>query len=286
MASVPTVAEALARYSAEVGTKYAAIVRRYLEWGGVCSDASLSRYVRYLRDQGLGDGTIDLYIRTVRAFYRRNGLHPPAVKGWRYSPSQAVRPALDRDVVERLVSAARDGVLSPRQETLLALATTYGMRAEEMARVKSEDVDRDGGRIFVHTAKGGRPRWCWLPPEIAERLQHDWPGCSASDVVATFGRMWRAADLGDRPRRVAWHSVRRSLVRDLLVAGVPGEDVGRFMRWASSDADELRMVALYGHPTHTVGAGGMQRVQEGDPGSREYDAVVWDRHPYLPLWRF
>ena len=281
-----TAAEALARYRAEAGPKFAARVEAFLRWGGTNTDASLTAYVRELSAQGLRPGTVDLHVRTIRAFYRRFGLPAPRPRGFRFDPRDSHRPALDRALIESLLRAAKEGELPAGSAWMLVLAATYGMRAGELAAVRPEDVDLDGQRLYIRTLKGGQPRWCWLPPEVAALLPGELPRVSANQAESAFAGIWGAVLEVERPKGTGWHSIRRSLVRDLRLAGVPREARTRFLRWKGGGGDGAeRMDEWYGHPSEVVGVSGVEAAREEDAGRREYDAAVWDRHPYLPILR-
>lgn len=283
--------EAIERYAQEAGPKPAARVRRYFEWLGTVhganSDTVFARFLHHLQEEGLAPGTVDLYARTVRAFFRRFGLQPPRVKGPRLDPfKDQKRPALEWELIARMIRAARAGDVTNRQASLLALATTYGLRAGELAAIRVADVDLPGERIYIRTLKGGRPRWCWVPPEIVPYLEGVWAPSNPNAVEKVFDNLWGAVMDTKKPERTNWHSVRRALVRDLITAGVPESAVARFLRWSSgSGRGPERMVALYARPSEYVGAEGVTPAREEDEGRREYDALVWDLHPYLSLWR-
>lgn len=279
-----TVRKALEQYAEAAGPKRAATVRRFVESKGWHADGSraLTEYLRDLEAQGMKPGTVDQVYRTVRAFYRRLGLQPPRVPGHRYDAMDSSRPALSRDAIEVMVQAAKDGRLHPQHAGYLVLSTVYGMRATEIASVRDDDVDREQERIYIRTAKGGRARWTWLPTQAAAYLPDHWPVASEAHVEASFGRIWDVALEADRPRGVAWHSVRRALVRDLREQGVDATDVERFLRWASGGS--RRMVQLYERPNEIVSATGEREGVTIPEGTREADAAVWDRHPYLHLF--
>ena len=278
-----TIREALEIYAREAGTQYAARVRRWLDWGGRAEDEILARYSRHLREQGLSDGTVDLHLRTIRAFYRRFGVRPPAVRGWRFDARESRRPALDRELIRELVSAAKRGQLFAWHAPLVALATVYGMRAAEMAAVRSEDIDVGHSRIYIRTLKGGVRRWAWLPPELHGFLE-GWQAPSPAEVERAFADIWSAVADDPKPRGVGWHAIRRALVRDLAEAGVSSQSRIRFLRWRDAGSGAARMDALYSAPNLLVSREGVEAVTEGDQGSRDYDREVWDRHPYLPMW--
>lgn len=271
-------------YGRHAGAKYGAIARRYVESGGERSDRSLARYVRAMEDRGYRRGTIDLHLRIIAAFYRRQGLEPPRVRGWSYDLHEAHRPAVSASWVEQIIPHARTHPeVTLRERTVLALATTYGLRAGEVAAVRKEDVPGDG-RIFLRTEKGGERRWCHLPAEIARNLQTDWPPCNPSEVYAAWDRLWESAGIR-RPKGAGLHTVRRALMRDMTEAGVSQAACERFLRWADGGRGAGRMAALYRQPSAEIGSDGAVRQVEVDSGAREFDAEVWARHPYLRWWR-
>jgi integrase len=284
---VLTLAEALRDYGVQAGPKRAAIVRKFIDEQGWhpepdAASRALERHLRSLRQAGLRPSSVDQVYRTVRAFYRRYGLMAPRVPGQRYDPRDSSRPALSREVIERLVQAARQGLVPPLYTAYLALSTVYGLRAGEIASLRPEDLDRQGKRIYVRTLKGGVSRWIWLPEEVSRWLLDPWPGpAPVARVEAAFGRVWDATMESIRPARVAWHSIRRALHRDLASAGVSREARERFGRWASRTRE---MASLYAYPNATVTETGVQVAQREAEGTREEDREVWERHPYLCLW--
>lgn len=289
-----TVAEALDEYGREAGAGPARAVRRFLEAEGFERDASqaLTRHLRDLEAQGMKPGTRDYHYRMVRAFYRRLrddprlapgfrlSLRVPRVKDHRYSPDDADVFALSTEAVAQLVRAACDGQMRPLYAAYVALATTYGPRAIELSRVKAEDIDREGERFYRRVAKGGVSRWMWMPPAIALYLLDVWPRVATKKVEDAFAHAWDAAIEEERPKGVAWHSVRHALHRDLTAAGVPEEERTRFGCWAPSRT----MAARYARPNRTVGTSGVEVARPEEEGTREYDGNAWDVHPYLPLW--
>ncbi|MHB1803133.1 MAG: hypothetical protein ACYCU5_16040 [Actinomycetes bacterium] len=282
-----TIHEALTRYGQEAGQKPAATIRRYLDGGGDGSDASLSGFLADLERQGLGRGSIDLYRRQVQAFYRHFGIPAPKARQWRYDSSEAKRPALSRGLIGQMIQAALADRTSPRDCATLALATVYGLRATEIAAIRQQDVQIESQRLYIRTAKGGRPRWCWLPPCLHEAVDVEWGLATVSRVESAFPRLWRAVSGARKPPGVGLHAIRRALVRDLSLAGVPPQDIGRFMRWArgGASAGAERMVSWYANPSEEVTAegAGPARVEADD--TEQADAPVWGAHPYLGAWR-
>lgn len=281
----PEDARALETYRGQAGSKPGRIVQRWLQWGGRNGDAALGRYVRHLLDSGLGAGTVDLHVRTIRAFYRSLGQPAPTARGFRYDPRDAHRPALARDAIRAAVEAARAGDLTARQASLLCLSSTYGMRASELAAVETADLDWAGERIYIRATHGSPPRWMWLPTALRPWLPETWGPCGEDAVWPIFAAIWDTIGLAERARRTSWHAIRRALARDMREDGIPVEAIGRFFRWADGGMrGPGRMVEHYSHPTHEVGLAGERPARLEDQARREFDRDCWDRHPYLAWW--
>ena len=285
--------EALAIYGRRVGPvnreQNIAIVRRWLMWGGQPTDAHLAAYAKHLLDEGLRSGTVDLHLRTVRAFYRHLGIHAPR-NTFQHDQASERRPAAGGDLVRALIGAAKAGEFSAHQVAYLALGSVYGMRVGEVSAVRQEDVDLDGGRIFVRTEKGGVRRWQRIPDEIAPYLAIDWDPQDPDVVNASFGAM--LASIGvkrEKGDRLGMHILRRGVVLGLRRAGVADEDIAVFMRWArggkgvQNATGGVGEVLRYSDPSAIVGVGGeedmRQLTAEQDP-----DAAAWARHPFLAMW--
>jgi len=260
-----------------------AIVARYLAQGGDASDRRFGAYLRDLQAAGYADGTVDRHRRVLQAFFRWAGVRAPQAPGWTYDPETARRPALSAEAIAGLIAAARAGQLTRRQAALLAISTTYGLRAQELAAIRADDFDWEAPSFYVRTAKHGRRRRHWLPPAIAPWCLVAWPRTTAPAVDRVFAACWAAAFGTPHPPGVAWHSIRRALVRDLEQAGVPDRAVIAFLRWRSGADRATRLAALYGRPTETVGPAGAVPVVAAE-ATPEADAAVWARHPYLRWW--
>lgn len=65
------------------------------------------------------------------------------------------RDFLTKSEVERLLAGARQGRFGVRDHALLLLAYRHGLRVTEAIELQRQDVDLDGGRIWVTRLKGG-----------------------------------------------------------------------------------------------------------------------------------
>lgn len=257
-------------------------MERWLTWlgGNPPSDSMLTRYMAALEADGKQRGTVDRHRRAIQAFYRHFNVPAPKARGWKYSIQEGERLALGTDMIAALVAAVREQG-DAYCCGLLCLATVYGMRCEELSRVRPEDVDLPGERLYVRTVHGGQVRWTWVPPEARPWLDIAWPRTTARAVERLFADLWALATEAERPDGMAWHAVRRGLAVALEEAGVSESDGERFMRWKAGGRS---MVRHYRNPSAMVGVQGVERVRREEEASRAYDEEVWERHPWVGLW--
>lgn len=278
-----TRSEALARYAQICGPVRKASVLKtiedYLNWGGTSEDSSLKAYLAKLTREGYKIGTVDLARRRIRAFWRALGAHVPRAPLDFDMMQDSARPALSRTLMEHLRDAALEGQLEPYQAALTIIGVTYGLRVSELAKIQPQDVDIAGERFYVRPSKNGIARWLWMPQSIRPLLDIDWPEVSTAHVGSHFDAIWAQVIGTERPPGIAWHSVRRALVRDLSGAGIPDDDVNRFMRWRIGTRQAGPRI-LYANPTTTIGEVTVQDVAH-TASLRDVDMTVWDHHPYL-----
>lgn len=282
--------DALDRYASVCGParapQHLAVVRRYLAWGGTGDPAEWGRYVTYLRHhEGLSPATVAYHQRICRAFFRAVGL--PVPKAVRLDEeSHSERPAYHADWIRTLIGAAKTPPIDPLDRWIIALATTYGLRAVEIAAVSPHDVDLEQHRFYVHTAKHGATRWQWMPPAIRPWVH---PALSRSSAIPICGvqRVHRALDhvapvAGlERIARADLHGIRRGLVVALADAGVSDAAIIRFLRWSPAEGSSgARQLRRYRHPTVVIGG----EAAADRAGSDQEDREVWDRHPFLSAW--
>lgn len=267
-------------FTAEQAPTFVGIVRRWLETDGDPSDKALKLYVERLEDRGLKDGTINQNLNTIRRYIGFCGLPTPKCSWWHYDPQNADRPYFEPATVTLLVKAARRGP-SVKEAAQLCVATIYGLRVSEIAKIRQQDVDLPHQRIFVRASKGSRDRWTWIPPEICPWLDVAWMPTKPRKVAGTLDALWGMAMEARRPPGAAWHAVRRSVALALGDVGVSEADVERFLRWKGRG----NMARMYMHPNVRVLAdGSVERVQAQDEGLEAADRSVWQVHPYVPLW--
>lgn len=260
---------------------YVPKARRFLkECRGDFSRRAVERHLARLQREGYADGYVDLVFRTLKRFYRVNGLVWPFKRGEGpvIREREVFAPALDPAMVGRLIKGAQQGLLTSQEAALVALSTVYGLRRGEMAALDAKSVDLANQLIYVETAKHGRQRYHLIPPEILPHLaNHRFSPISATKASLAYYSAEEKAGL-PRIREVGWHAVRRILCRLLVDAGLPLPTVWDFLRWKRSDQ---MMVARY-YSVTVVGDTSRPELSRAD---REIDEAVFAAHPFLPLWR-
>jgi len=148
--------------------------RPLLEW---LSPATIAKFLRVLTEQGLCEASIARHLAAVRMFCRYLVIvgHLPSSpaevisqpKGWHRLPK-----TISKDRVQQLLAAPEgDTPLALRDRALLELAYATGMRAEELATVKTADINFSVGYLRC-IGKGSRERIIPLGSRAAECVQH------------------------------------------------------------------------------------------------------------------
>lgn len=254
-----------------------AICRRGLWAGEMPTEEDTRWYVSQLRASGLADTTIDWRLRAIATMYRRSRVRLPRQRLSLDTQNESV--ALSPELVAHLIGHARGGTFAPTQRAMLAVATLYGARVSELAKLTTRDVDLQSRRIRIPTSKGGVVRWQRIPEAAVWALTAPWRVRSATSASADFKAVCSLAGV-PQPSGVGWHAVRHALAIGLKGAGLSPEDRSRFMRW-QTPGGETRMADRYADVTVIATVSGIRSTRDAD----DPDAAVWAAHPFLPLWR-
>jgi len=259
---------------------YVPFIERFLkDCKGDFSRSAVDKHIRRLRDKKYADGTIDLVFRTIRRFYKVNGLEWPfrAGEGPTVREREVYAPALDPKVVAKMIKVVKEKAPKKPEATFLALSTTYGLRRTEMASIDASNIDLENKVIFIETAKHGRQRYHLIPDEIIPYIKYDFPRISVSRLTKIYYNIEKMTGL-PRMREVGWHSIRRILDKLLYDAGLPGPLISDFLRWKRGGSDMSRRY----YSATIVGEEG--NMVEVGPGDRSVDEKVFEVHPFLHLW--
>lgn len=189
----------------------------------------------------------------------------------RVESSDVVKPSLTLEEIGAMVEAVKHGLLEPPEVAYLALASVYGLRREELVRIRPEHIDYKKKTIFVLTAKGGEQRSQLLCDEVIPHLKaydfQDTP--SLFEMSKMYWRIEHKAGLVHKDGG-GWHQFRRALDTELVdecnrLNQAPGELYAHFfLRWRLSSS----MVEHY-----------------YSRSPLEIDARVLSVHPVVALWR-
>lgn len=166
-------------------------------------------------------------------------------------------PKLDKDVIEpltddqlrALLNACRGSELrDKRDEAIIRLMFTTGMRAGEVVALQLEDLalTKDPPHVVVRRGKGGKGRIVPLAPEVAIAIDR-YRRMRRAHRLADDGALW----LGDRGKRFSYDALHKTLRSRADAAGVVGFHPHLLRhtaahRWLSRGGSEGGLMAVAG----------------------------------------
>ena len=248
------------------------------EWGAVAAEfeqvcgykenytrADVIAFLAHLRKRGLLQSTINKDLKAIKVVARVQGWQFPKLPLRRVSPDEIRRTILSLETIGSIITLGKQGLLSDTELCYLALATTYGLRRVEMARLKPSSFP-DKHRLIVETAKGGSKTTHLVPPQIAPYLG-SFRHYEADSLTHMFHRIAGKVGL-DIEAGYGWHSIRRGLTTELILSEASALNVLRFMRWAdASTRGEFGMLAIYAKKDQV-----------------RIDKEIFKIHPFLSYW--
>lgn len=253
--------------------EWKAMVERLVEVAGEKDRYDRSDVIKYLaklRELGHKQNTINKELRPLKLLCQiqvwgegdRSGF--PKLTMPKVKPSDVMRTIFTREEVVKMIVDGR-AKLNMRELRYLALATVYGLRREELANLSKDDVNKDG-TLRVRTVHGG-PETVHLIPERLHDYLVDFEPCSPDYMGTIFKRIMVKLGMY-KGERFGWHSIRRSLATELLLADASGLNIVRFMRWSdASFKGEFGMLTIYA-----------QKDQA------RIDSEIFKVHPFLEYW--
>lgn len=261
-------------------TSYLQTASTFLKWLGSMlppTDKDLRRFFVHRRDQGISERTLRKEFVQLKKLAAANEWSWPFTSDdTPMSEEEVFAPAFTLEEIETLIKAKEE--YSKGECFYLAVSTTWGLRREEMLRIKKRDYNEQ--RIKIKTAKHGRRVEHIIPHEIYTILLNYHPRLTDVDSLTyIMYRILNKAGLEQR-KGYGWHSVRRTL-RTLLEWNLaenrlPLSLVADFMGWAKTSKGIVYggapMLGLYDHP----------EIISGDPFA--IDKLVLNVHPFLHFW--
>ena len=215
---------------------YIRAVRNFTRFFGQSPDAAgaedLRRYQLHLVQQGTSSTTINATLTGLRFFFEVTLDRPGAMKHTSHVQQPRKLPViLSAAEVTRLLQAAG----SLKYQAALGVAYGAGLRAGEVVRLTTTDIDSRRMVIRVEQGKGRRDRYAMLSPALLELLRAWWregrarqrllpggwlfPGqnpvepLSARQLNRAFHRALEEAEI---TKRVTLHGLRHAFATHLL----------------------------------------------------------------------
>ena len=222
-------------------------------------------YLDHLRNRNLAETTIRKNLKAVKLVFDILGDSFPKLSLPLIDDSEISRPAFSKGEITQVIQM-RDR-LTPEEAEYFAISTTYGLRRIELAQVSSSDLN---SHIPVYTAKGGHSVKQLIPDEIKPYLGHI-QLTNPRLLSRLFHSICDKAEI-EISNDYGWHSIRRALTTELVLAEVSALNVMRFMRWSETSVRRtFGMLPIYAVKN--------QEMQE------RVDREIFKVHPFLPFWR-
>lgn len=225
--------------------------------------SDIIKFLTWEREQGFSENSIKTHLRPIKLLAQIQGWDFPKLIFRKIRVDEITRTIFTRDQVINLIQMGRK-LLEPNELSWLALATTYGLRREELG--KPDPPDLADGKITVHTIKGGPVTTHLIPPEIVPYLEYYKP--YSADYMSH--RFLRILDKTGIKVGVGygWHSIRRALATELLLCEASALNISRFMRWSDATLkQEFGMLTIYAKKDQA-----------------RIDNQIFRIHPFLPYW--
>jgi integrase/recombinase XerD len=247
----------LAGYSPRTRKSYLGYIRRFQEWSPVpLSEAGADHVQDFLlhliEDGGISRSAHSQAVSAL-AFLFRSALNRPLEfarirrpKGERRLPN-----VLSRAEVRSLIAAAR----SPREEVILMLLYSAGLRVSELVRLTPEDLEIERGVLRVRAGKGRRDRYTLLSERAVRAVERyrtanlqgspgRWlfPGGTPGrplNVRSVQKAVHLAASRAGIARKVTPHVLRHSFATHLLEAGTDLRYIQALLGHASTRTTEV-----------------------------------------------
>jgi site-specific recombinase XerD len=240
------------------------------------TDSHIRRYFIKRREGGISERTLTKEFTHLKKLFLCNRWP------WEFTSDDTPRadekkklPVLHPSDVEKLIAARAKYDLTER--FYLAVATTWIVRREELARIKKRDYDDE--TITIHTAKHGRRRQHPIPEPlkpIFQRFRAREHTPTALSIL--FQRICKKAGVKLQPRS-GWHSLRYIVNSELRRALISNRedpiilvDYGGWVRDRGAGSfGDLTMSEYYSRPEVRF------------PNTVARDKFIYSVHPFLHL---
>ena len=216
--------------------------KRFAAWLKRSPDTATAEEVRQFQlqliESGMSICNRNRIMTGVRFLFRVTlRRHDLAAEIWHIKEPERLPPVLSPEEVKRVLAMAR----SLKARAMLTLAYGCGLRAGEVVRLRTGDIDSEQKIIRIVQSKGRKDRHVMLPAEVLKLLRQWWkvrptasnnsvapeqrwlfPGRGQHRPMTTrqFGRLFKeAAKAAGLRKTVSLHSLRHSFATHLLERG-------------------------------------------------------------------
>lgn len=243
-------------------------------------EKELRKYFLHRRNSGINDRTLRKEFVQLKKLYLSNHWTWPFTRDDQPQPEEkANAPAFTLEEIGTLILGR--GEYSKMENFCLAVSTTWGLRREEILRIRKRDYNEEIITIKLAKRRGGTST---IQHIIPEEIKPIFPDChprltTAASLSYIFQRILIKSGLGKKPG-YGFHSIRRTL-RTLLEWNLAQERlplslVGDFMGWSATTKGLVYggapMLGVYSHP----------EILSNDPFG--VDKLLLKHHPFLPYW--
>lgn len=238
------------------------------------------RFFLHRREQGISDRTrTKEFVQLKKLVEANNWPWPFTSDDKPVAEEEPFAPAFMPEEIETLIKARDE--YSKGELFYLAVSTTWGLRREEMVRIRKRDYNEQTIKIKIAKQKGRALRIEHIiPDEINSILQDYHPKLkSRGSLTYAFYRVLNKAGI-ERRKGYGWHSIRRTL-RTLLEWNLaenrlPLSLVADYMGWSKTQKGIVYgaapMLGVYAHP----------EIMSADPFG--IDRLVLGVHPFVKHW--
>ncbi len=238
---------------------YDCILRTYIALvpkDKILTNEGIKLFINKLQDKNYAQSTIRLYyyavIKSLKSIGVNVSIDPPDIED-----DSINRHIYKINEINSLIQVSIE--LGGLYAKSMVLSTIYGIRRTEIANLDIKNINIEEKVIKIKAAKGGKSVQQLIPDVIVKYLNNNIKFLSTSGMSRIFNEIANSAKVNTK--HAGWHSIRRSLVSNLLLNGVPQDVVLGFMRWK----------------THTM----LDIYHIRDP--RE-DLIVLEKHPFIHMW--
>lgn len=264
--------ENLARKSKTTQDTYSFIIAKYLSVtpkSDIFQENSAKLFLENAAKEKVSNTSLYVYHNALKFFFKSYDrpfkIFPPKISIYNQR-----HPSLRKEDIEKIILSTRTCGL-PNQQAYLAISTTYGLRKSELSAISDIDIKND--KIFIRTVKGGQQRWHIIPEQIKMYItKYRFYEIPQWTMHLLFKQICNLAGLNlckEDKGWWGWHSIRRSLIKELNNSFPDKLKLANFMRYNTSNYSILDRYS---------------RLDGDDQELINLDLELFAVHPFLSFW--